>query len=359
MNVSFHPVLNRSAYLGAYVGVWFTLACLLDFLVIVSGGISSLESTVLTAPMAALFGTVALSAWYVCKATPLRAGGDARVFTTHLTAGLALSFLWIQIGQGYAKLLARSMYFAGIESRYVAHKPVLFVSGILLYLLCVGFFYVVVSIEASREAENRAAETVTLARDAELRALRAQINPHFLFNSLNSISALTSIDPERAREMCLLLADFLRLTLGMSERDVIPLSDEIGLLEKFMAIEKIRFGERLAVTEEVQEQAKVCLIPPLLLQPLLENAVSHGIASLADGGWIRLQAQVQDGRLGITVENQRDDEAPARRKNGVGLKNVRSRLEARYGKEASFRIEPSEDRFRVTMSIPAEHGEPR
>ena len=358
MNVSLHPVLNRRAYLGAYVGVWFTLAALLDFLT-VSGGISLWESTILTAPMAALFAVVGLSAWYVCKATPLRTGGDARVFTTHLTAGFALSFLWIQIGHGYAKLLARSALFAGIEDRYVSHKPVLFVCGILLYLLCVGFFYVVVSIEASREAENRAAETVALARDAELRALRAQINPHFLFNSLNSISALTSIDPGRAREMCLLLADFLRLTLGMSERLVIPFSEEIDLLEKFMAIEKVRFGERLQMNEDVQEEAKRCLIPPLLLQPLLENAVSHGIASLADGGWIRLQAHVQDGRLGITVENQRDDEAPARRKNGLGLKNVRSRIEARYGKDASFRIEPGEDRFLVALSIPAELGESR
>jgi len=359
LNVSLHPVLNRRAYLGAYVGIWFTLASLLDFLLTVSGGISLFESTIVTATMAALFALVGLSTWYVCKATPLRTGGDARVFTTHLAAGFALSFVWIQIGQGYAKLLARVAYFAGIEGRYVAHKPVLFVCGILLYLLCVGFFYVVVSIEASREAESRAAETVTLARDAELRALRAQINPHFLFNSLNSISALTSVDPGRAREMCLLLADFLRLTLGMSERDVIPFSEEIDLLEKFMAIEKVRFGERLEINEDIQEEAKRCLIPPLLLQPLLENAVSHGIASLAEGGWIRLQAQVQDGRLAIAVENQRDDEAPARRKNGVGLKNVRSRLEARYGKAASFRIEPGEDRFRVTKSMPAERGELR
>jgi two-component system sensor histidine kinase AlgZ len=109
--------------------------------------------------------------------------------------------------------------------------------------------------------------------------------------------------------------------------------------------------------EIIQEQAKLCQIPALLLQPLLENAVSHGIASMAEGGWIRLQAQVEDGRLGIVVENDRDDEAPPRRKSGVGLKNVRSRLEARYGKQATLRIEPSEDRFRVSMTLPAEYGE--
>ena len=99
------------------------------------------------------------------------------------------------------------------------------------------------------------------------------------------------------------------------------------------------------------------MIPPLLLQPLVENAVSHGIASMADGGLIRMEAQVQQGRLGIVVENDRDEEAPSRRRNGVGLKNVRSRLEARYGKEAVFRTEALEDKFRVSLSFPDEIAE--
>ena len=211
--------------------------------------------------------------------------------------------------------------------------------------------------DAARAVEVEVMQTSVLARDAELRALRAQINPHFLFNSLNSISALTSIDGARAREMCLLLADFLRLTLGMGEKSVIPFSDELDLLEKFLAIEKVRFGDRLRMEEQIEDAAKRCIIPALLLQPLLENAVSHGIASMADGGLIRLEARVHDGRLGIVVENDRDEEAPSRRRNGVGLKNVRSRLEARYGKEATFRAEADEDKFRVSMSLPAEYGE--
>src|SRR5260221_2038944 len=111
---------------------------------------------------------------------------------------------------------------------------------------------------AARTVEIQAMETHVVARDAELRALRAQINPHFLFNSLNSISALTSIDGARAREMCLLLADFLRLTLGMGEKTVIPFSEELHLLEKFMAIEKVRFGARLRMEENISDEAKRC-----------------------------------------------------------------------------------------------------
>jgi len=352
-----HPVLQRREYLGAYVGLWVILAWLFIVSIQTSSGLALGQTVLLLSPMLTLYAVMALAGWYVCNAAPLRKVSFTQVFVTQLAAGFLLSFLWLQAGAAYARLLWRNAAFRGIADRYAVHQTVLLLDGVLLYLLVIGFFYVVVAIEASRETEARAAETRMLARDAELRALRAQINPHFLFNSLNSISALTSIDPARAREMCLLLADFLRLTLGMGEKNVIRLAEELELLEKFMAIEKVRFGERLQMEENIQDEAKACLIPALLLQPLLENAVSHGIASMAEGGWIRLQAQVQDGRLGILVENERDDEAPARRRTGgVGLRNVRSRLEARYGKEAAFRIDPSEDRFRVTLSLPAEYG---
>src|SRR5262249_60426640 len=111
---------------------------------------------------------------------------------------------------------------------------------------------------------------------------------------------------------------FLRLTHGQGEKNVIRFSEELDLLEKFMAIEKVRFGERLHMEENIQEEAKRCQIPALLLQPLLENAVSHGIASMADGGCIRLAAQVEERRLGIVVENDRDDEAPPRRQRREG-----------------------------------------
>jgi two-component system, LytTR family, sensor histidine kinase AlgZ len=184
--------------------------------------------------------------------------------------------------------------------------------------------------------------------------LKAQINPHFLYNSLNSISALTSIDPARARDMCVSLADFLRLTLGMGEKAVIPLREEVDLLEKYCAIEKVRFGERLTIQKDIEDEAKECLLPPLLLQPLFENAVVHGIAQMPEGGWIRLRAARNGERMLMTVENSWDPEAGSSRKNGVGLKNVQRRLEARYGKEAQLTASAEEEVFRVSLSFPAE-----
>jgi LytS/YehU family sensor histidine kinase len=143
----------------------------------------------------------------------------------------------------------------------------------------------------------------------------------------------------------------------MGEKSTIAFSEELDLLDKFLAIEKCDLASVCAWNRVFPDEAKRCVIPPLLLQPLVENAVSHGIASMADGGLIRMEAQVQQGRLGIVVENDRDEEAPSRRRNGVGLKNVRSRLEARYGKEAVFRTEALEDKFRVSLSFPDEIAE--
>jgi len=352
-----HPLLNRRSYLGAYLAVWVPLACLLVFLIKVSGGIGALEAAVLLLPMAMVYAACCLSTWYVCRATPLRSSGIARVAATHLLEAFLLSFVWVQIGRLYARALSSSAMFQGLDTRYTAHSAILLVSAVLLYLINVGFFYVLIALEASRDAEARALETSVLARDAELKALKAQVNPHFLFNSLNSISALTSVDPAKAREMCILLGEFLRMTLGLGEKNIIPLSEEVALLHRFLAIEKVRFGARLTMSEDIADECKPMLIPPLLLQPLVENAVTHGIANLPEGGSIRLAARSQDGRLSILVENTFDAESTPAHRNGMGLENVRRRLESRYAKDAQMRISATDGQFQVNLSLPAETHE--
>jgi LytS/YehU family sensor histidine kinase len=213
-------------------------------------------------------------------------------------------------------------------------------------------------LQASQQAEARFMEARMLARDAELKALKAQVNPHFLFNSLNSISALAGSDPAKAREMCILLADFLRRTLGLGEKATIPLEEELSLIRAFLAVEKVRFGSRVRMQEEIAPEVLQVKVPPLLLQPLVENAVLHGIANLIEGGDIRLRATGDGGWVTIVVENTYDPDAPARRRNGVGLANVRQRLETRYGNKATFAIATEENWFRVTLGLPKFAEEP-
>jgi LytS/YehU family sensor histidine kinase len=151
-----------------------------------------------------------------------------------------------------------------------------------------------------------------------------------------------------------LLSDFLRKTLGVGDRASIPLEEELSLARCFLAVEQVRFGPRLAIEESIERGSEQYLVPPLLLQPLVENAVSHGIAGLPEGGSIRLEAKRENDDLAILVENAFDAESPSPRRNGLGLANVRKRLAARYGDRARIEIRAEGGRYRVGLRLPVE-----
>ena len=351
-----HPLLTRNR-LGLYLLGWIPLAAIVVLLMSAGGNLSWLESAVIVVPLCGLYAFICLSAWYTAKGAPIRRESALRLIGVHSLAAALVSYFWMGLGWALVASLSKTSAFQGLDRRFSPQAPILFGAGYLLYSLSVASHYVILSLEASRQAEARMMEVNILARDAELKALKAQINPHFLFNSLNSISALTSIDPGRARDMCVLLGDFLRLTLGLGEKTSVRFSEELDLLQKYMVIEKVRFGDRLRMEQTVQEDSKVCLLPPLLLQPLVENAVKHGIAGLPEGGEIRLAVERENGRLAIVVENSWDPEAPPRRSGGMGLRNVQRRLEARYGKDASLLVNTEGELFQVRLSLPAESEE--
>jgi two-component system, LytTR family, sensor histidine kinase AlgZ len=351
-----HPLLTRNR-LRLYLLAWVPLTATSIYVLATRGTLSWLQATGLAVAVFLFYALLCLAAWYPCRATPLGKVSFIRFLLTHLIAAGLFSFIWTQAGAALSYAVLSPEKFAAIRRQFEPQVNAIFTVGVLLYLLSVALHYVLIAMEASREAEARMMETTIMARDAELKALKAQINPHFLFNSLNSISALTSIDPSRARDMCVLLGDFLRLTLGLGEKTSVRLSEELDLLQKYMAIEMVRFGVRLKMQEEIEEESKVCLLPPLLLQPLVENAVKHGIAGLPEGGEVRLAVQRQNGRLSILVENSWDPDAPPRRSGGMGLKNVQRRLEARYGKDATLRVNTEGERFQVLLSLPAESEE--
>jgi hypothetical protein len=349
-----HPLLTPIKRFGLYLLAWTPLAAILTYLMAGPGKLGWFRSAILIIPLCLVYQFVCLSAWYSCKAAPIQRSTMQRLALTHVTAAAIISFLWVEAAKLLAYLLSRLPTLQGLDEQFAPQVPVLFGAGFLLYLLSVAFHYLILALEESREAQSRALETSILAREAELKALKAQVNPHFLFNSLNSISALTSVDPAKAREMCILLAEFLRMTLGLGEKTSIPLSEELSLLHHYLAIEAVRFGSRLQFQEEIQDDVKNFLLPPLLLQPLVENAVNHGIARSLEGGAVRLAVHFLDGRLSVAIENTFDPESAPVRKGGLGLANVRRRLEARYPEESSMNVTSDYDRFRVELSWPAE-----
>ncbi len=308
-------------------------------------------------PMQVIFAFVALSAWWVCRRHPLQAGITGRAVTAQLAAALQASAIWTAIGTPWAVLLVSRFPGYGLARvDLLRDLGIIFMAGIPLYLLSAIAHYLYLAFEASHEAQRRVLETEVTAREAELRALRAQLNPHFLFNSLNSINALVGSDPEGARRMCEGLGDFLRKTLSLGARDAVTLGEELALVERYLGIEQVRFGERLRIERAVDRDVTDCLVPPLLLQPLVENAIKHGIQDCVDGGAIRIEARREGGQLRVVVENPVDPDAPSRRGEGVGLENVRRRLEVFGARDAHLQSVLAGDKFRVTLTLPALAG---
>ncbi len=201
-------------------------------------------------------------------------------------------------------------------------------------------------IDALRVAQERLERTVReqqierLASEAELRALRAQLNPHFLFNALTTIGYLVTTSPARALDTLLRLTSVLRGVLRRTAMEFSTLGDEIDLVQAYLEIERARFEERLVVTIDVEPSARHLLVPALLLQPLVENAVKHGLAPRATGGRIAIQGASSGEQLAIRItDTGLGFDATARARTGLGLASVEQRLQAHYGAAASCRIE--------------------
>jgi histidine kinase len=346
-----HPILARPGRLVAYIAIWLPLGVLLGALLALQGVLGWIDALVVAVPLSVSYGFLCLSAWYVTGGSPVDRVGAVRVGLTAVVASFLSSAVWLLIARGWLGLIASFWRPSDVPALFRSAAPTFFGFGFLLYLLAMAVSYLAAAFAVSRDAERRGLELQVLAREAELRALRAQIDPHFLFNSLQSISALTTVDPPAARRMCLLLADFLRDTLAFGARVRIPLSSELALARRFLAVEQVRFGDRLQV-DIAAGDAEACEVPPLVLQPLVENAVTHGIAHLVEGGTVRIRAERRVASLVLTVDNPCDADRPAGRGTGLGLRNVRQRLESLYGTDALLRTDEAGGRFLVRLEMP-------
>jgi LytS/YehU family sensor histidine kinase len=322
-----------------YAAMWALILALVAAVLHVSGGVDWQTAVQGLAPACLLFAFICLTPWYLCRVRPLRQ--PDRAVAPSLGAAATGSAIFAGAAWLASPLLA-------------PHLPLLFALGVLLYLLSTGLHYAAIAQVEQREAEGRAVEARALARDSQLQALKFQLNPHFLFNSLHSIAALATLDGIRAREMCVRLSDFLRSSLGLGNRESIPLREELALARSYLEVERVRFGARLQVEESVDADCESCLVPALLLQPLVENAVKHGVAGLLEGGAIRLAVRRAGTGVSIEIENAFDPESAAAPRDGMGLAHVRRRLAMRYGDEAVFSAGADGAVYRVWLRLPCQ-----
>lgn len=340
-----HPLFKSRSALLSYIGVWIFFGLMLGFMLAATAHLARVESTVLTVPVISVLAIECLGPWYFLRNLPLGTTPPWKLLATFFIAAFCMA--GIVMGTVHLTIAAFGGMFPNLEYRLRPAFPVLASVALLIYLLAIALHYVLFAFESSRRAE-------LLSRDAELKALKAQVNPHFLFNSLNSISALTSVDPAKARDMCIRLSEFLRTSLRLGERLSIPFSEELALTRTYLEVEQIRFGKRLRVMQDFDETCTRCELPPLLVQPLVENAIKHGIATLVDGGEIAMTGRRSRDSVRIVIENPFDPDAPETRRNGFGLASVRNRLQARYGAAARLDIQVDGNTYRVILTVPCD-----
>ena len=353
--------MSRLRFALWYSLAWLPVAALYAVMIYVSStprsiagaAVGGLQSVVI----AALLG---LPVWAITRVLAER----PRRFTTLAVVHMALSLVYGLAWSGLIWLSIALAAPAGVVQEYVRTAlgwQVL--TGIFVYGMLAGVAHAITvgrRLRAEREAVTRAD---ALRARAELSALRSQMNPHFLFNTLHSISAVVHTDPHAAEQALERLATLLRRLLDTKRlgADHVALGDEWEIVRDQLALEQLRFGDRLRVETKVEADALDCAIPVFTLQPLVENAIKHGVSAQTRSCTVKIGARVQGDTLEIEVA---DDGPGAEAKTavnakGLGIRAVRERLLARYGDRSGMRVETAPGQgFRVRVTLPAEPARP-
>jgi sensor histidine kinase YesM len=348
-----HPILSNRVRLIVWWLVWLFLALGQSLLFYFAYGSFTNLSIIDSLVSLIIYSGIALSLWYPFS---FFNSGVTRIpaLISNLVAIGALSVtLWVLI----TKFLMTTVL--PEESNYQAYwdatLPYRIGTGVFIYGLIILTYYLFVSLSNLSEKNAKEAKLESLVKETELKMLRSQINPHFLFNSLNSISSLTITDPEKAREMVVKLSEFMRYALSRKDEQPVSLQSELENLRLYLDIEKVRFGEKLSTEESIEEDCLKLKIPVMLLQPLYENAVKHGVYESTESVRIITQAKIIDGYIEITVRNNYYSSPSLKKGTGTGLLNVTRRLELFYGNKASIKTSKEDGLYTVTLYIPKDY----
>ena len=345
-----NPFLERIKHIYIYGIAWIIIAIIQTVLILLSTDLEFYIALTDGLVFNFIYALFAMTIWY-----PIRYGNptgklSVRIVVTYIVVGIVIITVWLVLGFSVMKaiLADHETYFIFLNDSFITRLSV----GILYFgvtLLIYHLFIYGRELEAKKLNE---AQLNLIVKESELNVLRSQLNPHFLFNSLNSISSLTVSDHEMARDMIIKLSDFLRYALRHGETEKTKLSEELKNIELYLEIEKIRFGDKLIFEKNINPECEEGLIPNMILQPLFENAVKHGVYESTDPIRIVLSCQGTNEGLELKVSNNFDPGQVSRKGAGIGLKNVRNRLMLIYSNNELLSINQTDNIFEVKLIIP-------
>ena len=346
-----HPIANNRNYLVIYSIFWVLVATIHGIFLYKFFNASIYLTLADSFIFHLLYALIGLGLWFAVKFSQMETNNIGSLVLNHLTAvciTMVVLFLFGYysiksipvINEGYADFFNETLIWRALTC------IVIYILIILVYYLFMYYFNFTEKIKIESELK-------TNVQVAELNALKSQINPHFLFNSLNSISALTITESKKAQEMVLKLSDFLRFSIAEKPDTMRSFSEELDNIYKYLDIEKVRFGERLKIVNDIAKKCLDAKIPSLILQPLVENAIKHGVGESIDKVEIRITADCFQGFLKVQIENDFDQEyRKSAIGNGIGLQNIIQRLKLVFGRDDLISINGENAKFLVTITFP-------
>lgn len=344
-----HPFIRTNGLIF-YTAAWLFVAILFGLGLHYFYEYTSREALIDSIIFNGIFYGLGLVYWFVVRYNSFDSSQVVNLIASHLAAA-ALS---VATGVFLTFTVLKNILPATEESIYFLQGSVVWRSGLALlyYVVIILVYHLIKYYDDIRDRNQQKAQLETMLKESELEMLKSQINPHFIFNSLNSIASLTITAPSQAREMVVKLSDFLRYSLGKENHQLNSLEEELANLTLYLDIEKVRFGDRLKVETDIEEEALNYTLPNLILQPLIENAIKHGIYESLEEVTIRIKAFKENNILRVAMTNEFDPHAVSKKGKGIGLKNVRERLKVIYGVPKLVFTETNDNLFTVRLDIP-------
>lgn len=345
-----NPLLEPKRNILIYAIAWIIIALVQAVFAIFLYKIDPLIGIIDSLVYNGLFALIAIALWF-----PIRYyNPDGKInFPTiffYLILGVMILLTWFFISYFVLKLLFPEEvdYFHSLNESF----PVRLIAGILFYLTALLIYHLIIYGRALQEKRLNETRLNLLVKESELNVLRSQMNPHFLFNSLNSISSLTLSDPAKARDMIIKLSDFLRYALKYGQKEKTTFEDELRNIELYLDIEKVRFGDKLIFEKKIGVKCLEAKVPNMILQPLVENAIKHGVYESTETVTLNLTCSEYKGGFEISLKNNYHPDQRSRTGSGLGLKNVSNRLRLIYNKDELMKVNRESDTFEVILHIP-------
>ena len=344
------PVLSKKNYFTAYILVWLTIivihSALLFFLYDIALKVSIADAVVFNL----LFALAGYTLWFVIRYNlKEKPSGLDLLFQHMMVAGIIIATWFFIAYYTLTNLFPTNEHYSLFLKESI---PWRIITGLFYYIVFVLIYYVILYYEDLQDKLKRENELQNLIKEAELDALKSQINPHFLFNSLNSVSSLTMASPEKAQEMVIKLSDFLRYSLSSDRKSVTTMENEFSNIQRYLDIEKVRFGKRLKFIHDIPKECLETSVPSLILQPLIENSIKHGVYNSSEEVTINLSCKKNDDFVIIEISNDFDPEAIRKKGEGIGLRNIRSRLKLIYQRQDLLITESDEKIFKAMLKLP-------